>query len=66
VWGSTYLAIRYAVDEIPPLLTGAVREQRALRRRRPMVRASAISTRGIVGELKRLIKNPGHIYRTAI
>jgi hypothetical protein len=25
VWGSTYLAIRYAVEEIPPLLTGAVR-----------------------------------------
>lgn len=25
VWGSTYLAIRYAVDEIPPLLTAAVR-----------------------------------------
>jgi drug/metabolite transporter (DMT)-like permease len=25
VWGSTYLAIRYAVEEIPPLLTAAVR-----------------------------------------
>jgi drug/metabolite transporter (DMT)-like permease len=25
VWGSTYLAIRYAVEEIPPLLTAGVR-----------------------------------------
>ena len=25
VWGSTYLAIRYAVAEIPPLLTASVR-----------------------------------------
>ena len=25
VWGSTYLAIKYAVEEIPPLLTAAVR-----------------------------------------
>lgn len=25
VWGSTYLAIRYAVEEIPPLLTAAIR-----------------------------------------
>ena len=25
IWGSTYLAIRYAVAEIPPLLTAGVR-----------------------------------------
>ena len=25
IWGSTYLAIRYAVESIPPLLTAGVR-----------------------------------------
>jgi drug/metabolite transporter (DMT)-like permease len=25
IWGSTYLAIRYAVETVPPLLTAAIR-----------------------------------------